>query len=396
MAEATNDGVMNRILIVAAFVSALLGSLCGQAGAQEYFPPPDAWQTKAPADEGFDPELLAKAIDFAKANETDMPADFSTQAEIFGRPLGPLPMKRAATNGIILRHGFIVAEFGDTLAADPSYSIAKSYLSTLLGLTLSRGMIADIDEPVGQRVHDGGYDSPRNAKVTWRHHVTQTSEWEGDLFGKSHTFIGAAEYGKSEMKPRELKEPGTYFEYNDVRINRFSLSMLRLWKRPLPEVLKAEIMDPIGASSTWRYIPYDNAEVEVDGKRMMSVSGGTRWGGGLWISTRDHARFGLLMMRKGQWAGKRILPESWIAAATGSQGVRRDYGYLWWLNTDGRWPDAPKSAFAAQGAGQNSIWVDPEHQLVIVWRWHREAQAEFYKRVLAALHADAAPGVSKP
>src|SRR6185295_7103645 len=137
------------------------------------------------------------------------------------------------------------------------------------------GMIKSVKDPVGELIHDGGYGSPHNAKITWEHHATQTSEWEGEMFGKSHTFIGKEAFGSGEMKPRELREPGTYYEYNDVRVNRMSLSLLRLWKRPLPEVLRSEIMDPIGASRTWVYHGYDNATVEVDGKPMKSVSGGT-------------------------------------------------------------------------------------------------------------------------
>ena len=70
------------------------------------------------------------------------------------------------------------------------------------------------------------------------------------MFGKPSTFIGRAEFGRGEMRARDIREPGTHYEYNDVRVNRMSLSLLRLWKRPLPEVLKTEIMDPIGVPST--------------------------------------------------------------------------------------------------------------------------------------------------
>jgi CubicO group peptidase (beta-lactamase class C family) len=352
-----------------------------------YFPPKGTWERKTPDALGFDPAALNEAIEWAAKQETDMPRDFSTQAKIFGKPLGPLPASRALTNGVIIRHGYIAASFGDIEAADPTYSIAKSYLSTILGLTIDRGMIRDIDEPVGKLVHDGGYDSPHNAKVTWRHHATQTSEWDGSLFGKSSTFVGKEEFGDGEMRPKALMEPGERYEYNDVRINRFSLSLLRLWKRPLPEVLKTEIMDPIGASDSWKYHAYDAAVVEVDGRKLPSVSGGTRWGAGLWISTLDHARFGLLALHKGEWQGRQLISKRWFEAATSPQGKNPEYGYLWWLNTTHRWPEAPVSAFSAQGAGNNSIWVDPEHDLVVVWRWHKgdRTQAEFYKKILAAL-----------
>lgn len=355
------------------------------AGSAEYFPG-ERWERRKPSELGMDDAAVAAAVAWAQAQETDWPKDFSTQEAMFGRPIGPLPKGRASTNGVIIRNGYIIAEFGDTSAVDPTYSVAKSYLSTILGLTIDRGLIHSVTDRVGETVHDGGYDDAHNALITWQHHATQTSEWRGSLFGKSHDFPGAAEYGKAAMPARELHDPGTYFEYNDVRVNRLSLSLLRLWKRPLPDVLKSEIMDPIGASSTWTWHAYDNATVDVDGTPMKSVSGGTRWGAGLWISTLDHARFGLLILRKGRWNDRRIVSEEWISEATRVQGVRKDYGYLWWLNTDNRWPAAPRSSFSAQGAGDNTIWIDPEHDLVVVWRWHRgDAQGEFYRRILAAV-----------
>jgi CubicO group peptidase (beta-lactamase class C family) len=146
-------------------------------------------------------------------------------------------------------------------------------------------------------------------------------------------------------------------------------------------------MDPIGASATWQYHAYDNAIVDIDGTPMPSISGGTRWGGGLWISTLDHARFGLLILRHGTWGDRQIISKKWLQEATRQQGVNQEYGYLWWLNNQGRWPAAPASSFSAQGAGDNTIWIDPEHDLVVVWRWHKGggAQAEFYQRILGAI-----------
>lgn len=366
----------------------LLSAACA---AKPYYPAANTWEHRKPSDLGMDDAKITQAITWALTQETDMPRDFSTQEKIFGKLLGPIPTTRATTNGIILRLGYIIAEFGEpgaTSAADPTYSVAKSYLSTITGLTIDRGLIKDVHDPVAKYIHDGGYDSPHNAKVTWHHHITQSSEWQGELFGKPSTFIGKEAFGSSEMKPREIKEPGSYYEYNDVRINRLSLSLLRLWKRPLPDVLKTEIMDPIGASATWSYRAYDNATVDIDGTPIPSVSGGTRWGGGLWINSFDHARFGLLISRGGKWNDTQIISSNWINEATKPQGVNTSYGYLWWLNNEGRWPAAPKSSFCALGAGSNTIWIDNEHDLVVVWRWHKggDAQNEFYKKILAAIN----------
>ena len=357
------------------------------AKAAAYSPTRDSWETRKPAEVGMDEGLLNQAIEYAKTRDTNWgKADYTAdQIKTFGRPLGPVPPSHGRTNGIILRHGYIVAEFGDTSVVEPTYSVAKSYLSTIAGLTVDRGMIKSITDPVRSYIKDGGYDSPHNSVITWDDHLRQASEWEGTMFGKVSTFIGHDEFGDGEMKPREIRRPGTYYEYNDVRVNRLSLSLLRLWKRPLGDVLKTEIMDPIGASNTWKWIGYDNADVDVDGKKMRSVPGGTRWGGGIWMSTRDHARFGLLMSRMGKWNDRQLVSESWIHRATAKGGPENsnDYGYLWWLNTKGGTKGVPTTTFSAQGNGSNTIFIDPDDDLVIVWRWH--AGGDFYARVVASI-----------
>ncbi len=360
-----------------------------KSGARKsvYYPPRgDAWERRRAEDVGMDSALLDEAVAYAKTQETRVPRDFSTQVETFGSLLGPLPKERGETNGIVIRHGYVVAEWGDTRRIDPTYSVAKSFLSTVLGLALDRGLIRRVEDPVRDYIKDGGYDSPHNAKVTWEQHARQTSEWEGEMWGKKSDFVGVEQFGKGKREPRPTKEPGTFWEYNDVRINRFSLSLLRVWRKPLPRVLKDEVMDEIGASNTWQYHGYANSDVMVDGKKMSSVGGGTRWGGGLWISTRDEARFGYLFLRNGRWKNKQIISERWVKAATEPSSVKPGYGFLWWLNTGRKeWPSAPETSYAALGYGSNTIWVDPEHDLVIVWRWHQPNPDELIKRVLASV-----------
>jgi CubicO group peptidase (beta-lactamase class C family) len=351
-----------------------------------YFPPAGAWAHKTPAALGIDAGKLAEAIAYASAHETERAQDFSDQQQTFGQPLGSLPTKRAATNGVVIYKGYVVAEFGDTDFVDPTYSVAKSMLSTVTGVALRDGKIADLNQPVGQRVQDGGYASPHNAPVTWKHHLQQESEWEGSMWGKNADFIGHEAFGAGERKPRTLGEPGSHYEYNDVRINRLALSLLRVFGKPVPEVFQAEVMDPIGASNTWKWVPYHNSYVELNGKPAASVSGGTRWGGGMWIASWDMARFGYLWLNKGVWNGRQILPPEYVKAALTPSENGPDYGYLWWLNTRGKnLPGLPGTAFAALGAGSNDIVVSPEHDLVIVWRWHAGNPAEFAKRVIAAL-----------
>src|SRR5262249_60859596 len=123
-----------------------------------------------------DEAKLNEAIAFMKARETNVARDFSDQEKIFGKLLGSVPTERAATNALIIRHGFIVGEFGDTLRPDPTYSVAKSMLSTVAGVAVDRGLIPGLDEPVGKSIHDGAYDSPHNKLITWRNHLQQQSD----------------------------------------------------------------------------------------------------------------------------------------------------------------------------------------------------------------------------
>jgi CubicO group peptidase (beta-lactamase class C family) len=386
-----NRRLKTLILLLFALSAGISGAVGEPQSAKRsavYYPPAgDGWQQKRPEDVGMDGALLEQAVAYAKTQPSRIPRDFSTQVETFGRVLGPLPKERGETNGMIIRNGYVVAKWGDTERVDPTYSVAKSFLSAIAGLAVDRGLIKYVGDPVKNYVTDGGYDSPHNSEVTWEQHLQQTSEWEGSMWGKKSDFIGVEEFGRGQRRPRALKEPGQYWEYNDVRINRFSLSLLEVWNKPLPRVLKDEIMDPIGASNTWQYHAYDNSTAKIKGRLMKSVSGGTRWGGGLWISTRDEARFGYLFLRQGKWKSKQIISEKWIRAATTPTYIAQDYGYLWWLNTARKqWPSLPVTSYAALGYGSNTIWISPEHDLVVVWRWHEDrSKDEFFKRILAAI-----------
>jgi CubicO group peptidase (beta-lactamase class C family) len=362
--------------LLAAWLAAGLNSQTAPAKHGTYFPASGSWQHKSPAEEGIDAAKLKEAVAWAEAHGSKW--DFQKdQVRTFGKVLGALPPGRAATNGLILRHGYIVAEFGDTKTNDPVYSVAKSFLSTTASLAFAKGLIRSIDDRVADYIHDGGYDSPHNAKITWKNHLQQESEWEGELWGKNANFVGLEEFGNGQREPREIHEPGTYYEYNDVRINRLALSLARVFGKSLPEVLRENIMDPIGASHEWKWQGYGSkSTAEINGKPVESVSGGTRWGGGLWINSQDLARFGLLILNWGNWDGKQLVSRKWIEEATTPSAHGPDYGYLWWLNTKQlEWPSGPRSSFAAIGNGGNIVWIDPDHDIVLVWHWHEAGKA---------------------
>jgi len=129
-------------------------------------------------------------------------------------------------------------------------------------------------------------------------------------------------------------------------------------------------MDPIGASTTWRWYGYEKSNIMIDGLRIQSVSGGGHFGGGVFINTLDHARFGLLFLRDGLWEKKRIVSSKWIELITKPSLNNRSYGYMWWLNQgDRKWSGLSENIFYAAGFGGNYIVIVPDHNLVIVTRW---------------------------
>jgi CubicO group peptidase (beta-lactamase class C family) len=128
--------------------------------------------------------------------------------------------------------------------------------------------------------------------------------------------------------------------------------------------------------------------VLLDGEAMQSVSGGGHWGGGMFISARDMARFGYLTLRRGKWRDKQILSENWVRQALTPTAPQPTYGFMnWFVNTDRKFiPSAPASAFAHMGNGTNMIYVDPENDLVVVVRWiENNAVNEFVQRLLASV-----------
>jgi hypothetical protein len=272
-----------------------------------------------------------------------------------------------------------------------TFSVTKSFLSTLAALALDRGLIRDVRDPVRLYVRDGKFDSEHNAKITWHHLLQQTSDWEGTLFETPDWADRPVPPDKPELwQRRPLNEPGARFKYNDVRVNLLAYCLLQVWRRPLPEVLRESIMDPIGASPTWRWHGYENSWVLVDGTRMQSVSGGGHFGGGLFISTRDQARFGLLFLRRGAWNGERLFSERWIDRLRAPADAFSGYGYMWWLNTGRRaLPDVPEHIYYASGSGGNFIVIDDKNDLVVVVRWMPQLN-DFLKLVLEAVKERAA------
>jgi CubicO group peptidase (beta-lactamase class C family) len=369
-----------------------------------FLPSPVAsgWERAAPAEAGFDPAKLNAATAFAEGAESPWPISLYypdgryvgivewNETGPWSDIVGPV-IPRGKPAGVIVKGGRIAAEWGDVSRVDMTFSIAKSYLAILAGLAHDDGLIA-LDNPVSRTLDDPHFSGDRNSLITWRHLLTQSSEWQGAIFGKSDQVdhnrqIGAGADNSRKGHLRDLKAPGSFYEYNDVRVNVLSYALLRTFGHALPEVLKERIMDPIGASDTWKWHGYSTSFVEIGGKQVQSVPGGAHWGGGIFISALDHARLGLLIARNGEWGGRQLLSKGWITEMLSPSATNPDYGFLWWLNRGrARYPHATEASVFALGAGSNIIWIEPDNDIVAVARWMNQTQFDaFFGHVLGAL-----------
>ena len=261
--------------------------------------PGATWERRDPAAAGFDPARLTAAIQFAIQSDAKAPRDMeqshyqSFGREPFGQGIGPFK-PRGEPSGVILRGGYIVAQWGEPDRVDMTHSVTKSFLSSVVGVAFDRGMIPSVRDTVwksqapiyrlrleapsepgttsGQSMFIDPFATPHNREITWDDMLRQTSDWEGTLWGKPD-WADRPSQNPAEWRTRVRAKPGATYEYNDVRVNVLALAATNVWRRPLPEVLRDYIMDPIGASSSWRWFGYDNAWITLDGRPVQVVSG---------------------------------------------------------------------------------------------------------------------------
>lgn len=345
------------------------------------------------------------AVAYAQAHEVPWPRDPAAEPGRWGvHHEDPLPFnrlrgpvhERGGVSGVIRLQGREVAAWGEPDRADLTFSVAKTYLALLAGVAHARGLLPDVNQSVAAQLPGIGFDDAHNRGVTWAHMLEQTSEWHGTCLGMPDQVEHHRRVAHDPKPPqgrkgdaRALQLPGTYWEYNDVRINQLSLALLHLLRRPLPEVLEEAVLRPIGASLQWQWAGYDDAWIELDGQRVQSVPGGSHWGGGVSISARDQALVAQLLLDGGSHDGRELIPRAWVQRMQQPCAIAPFYGWLTWLNRDGRlFADASRSSWFMIGAGGHYVWIDPEHQAVVVVRWLDPARASgFVTRVARALRA---------
>lgn len=372
--------------------------------------------------------LLNQAVEFSIQHEINWSHDPSLDPTGYGvhhsdpapwnKLKGPVH-KRGAVSGVIYRGGQLLKSWGDTERADQTFSVAKSYLALLCGKAIELGLIHHLDDYVDATLKanavssDEGFSDAHNSLITWRHLLSQTSEWQGISFGipdqvehNRHVVLDPKPILGKKGEARTIHPPGTYWEYNDVRINQLSRALLHLYRKPLGEVFKELFLNPLGSSGNFAWEGYEDSWVEVVTahhtpittgissqrvQKICSVPGGSHWGGGVRIGTLDQARIALMMLNRGHIhkgdTASALINASWIDEMQTPCPIAPFYGLLTWLNPGRKtFPGASEDAYFMFGAGGNYVWIDKSLDAVIVVRWIDPAHfPEFTIRVAKAL-----------
>jgi CubicO group peptidase (beta-lactamase class C family) len=273
-----------------------------------------------------------------------------------------------------------------------SFSVAKSFTSTLVGAAIKDGYIKSIDDKVSDYIPDlkgSVYDD-----VTIKQLLTMTSgvKWNEDyadpksdvaLFMEHKAEPGIDVTVSYMRKLKREAPPGTKWVYKTGETNLIGVLVSSATKKNLSEYLSEKVWRPFG--------------MEQDASWLLGSTGHEISGCCLQASTRDFARFGLFILGGGIAEGKSVLPDGWIAAATTKHADTDEagygYGYQWWSMNDG--------SYAARGIFGQGIFIDPKRKLIVASNsnWPKatdrqggdqeEKRLVFYKQVQLAIDNEA-------
>lgn len=291
--------------------------------AQTVFPAAN-WETATPASQGMDAQTLDQARAWLESHNSK--------------------------SGLVIRHGRIVAEwyFGDAdrYSQFAAYSTTKSMSSLATGLAIAEGKLA-LDQTVGKYFPDALPEGKR--AVTVKQLLSMTSGVHNDpsVVTREDKFSYALKTVGMDH------EPGTKWDYNNMGLSLLSPVFQQATGQPIDAYLAERVFQPIGVQpAEWKWERYEGYALPYSG----------------WHATaRTLGRVGLLVLNRGQWNDKQVVPAAWLKESVApSQELNKSYGYLWWNNTTNKWPEVPSDAFAALGKWDNNIFVAPSLDLVVI------------------------------
>ena len=249
-------------------------------------------------------------------------------------------------------------EGSDRRTRQTSFSVAKSFVSTLVGIAIDEGLIGGVSDPVTVYLPELAARDRRFERITLRHLLTMSSglryeeqslplPWGDDIETYYGTNLREIALEHTEIE----REPGKEWLYNNYNPLLLGLVLERATGMSVSEYLATRLWQPLGAEgdATW--------SLDSEG------SGFEKMESGLNATPVDYARFGLLLLHEGQWNGTRIISSQWVRAATAADATTdpaEHYQYFWWIDTE-----RPGRFYALGNLGQY-IYVAPDSGTVIV------------------------------
>jgi CubicO group peptidase (beta-lactamase class C family) len=295
--------------------------------------------------------------------EIDPPAPAGAESagfEAFLRDTGTLAFLIVDDDRLIYERYFGGTERRTRLT---SFSVAKSFLSTLVGIAIGEGLIASVDDPVTAYVPELAERDPRFERITLRHLLTMTSglryeeqslplPWGDDV----DTYYGTDLRDLALSATEVVAPPGGGWAYNNYNPLLLGLVLERATGMSVSEYMATRLWQPLGAEAdaTWSLDSED--------------SGFEKMESGLNATPVDYARFGQLFLHDGEWNGTRIVSKDWVREATttetsdapGDYYFADNYQYFWWIDT------VRPGRFYALGNFGQYIYLAPDADAVIV------------------------------
>jgi CubicO group peptidase (beta-lactamase class C family) len=312
------------------------------AGNTMYWPEDTQWEIRRPESAGFDARALDAVLDFAG--------------------------KQDSTGMLVMRKGYIVAERywkgWDENTPDRIFSTSKSIIGTLIGMAIDDGKIRSVDQPAADFVP--AWRNTDKQTITIRHLLSMTSGLGLYNDRKIMMPVGVDAFELMGQAPLE-HPPGTAWVYHSPAYRVLARILENATGETLSNYQQRRLLGPLGMRHTsWETLDAPNGRLNY-----------------LWMraSVRDMARFGLLILRGGEWRGQQLVSRDYLTMSTRkSQSLNPSYGFLWWLGgepfykrPDGgglkpgpMWPDCPRDAVGALGAFDKKIYVIPSLDLVVV------------------------------
>jgi CubicO group peptidase (beta-lactamase class C family) len=255
---------------------------------------------------------------------------------------------------LVIRNGYIVSEtyFGSTTPETRReiYSVTKSFIATLVGIAIDKGLISGVERPVVEFFPDRSFANLDAAKqaMTLEHVLTMTTglDWtEGDPAYRQ--IYGSRDWVQSMLDEPMRSPPGSPFNYCSGCSHLLSAIIQRQTGMNTRDFAQRELFGPLGITgAAW---DTDTTGIPIGG-----------WG--LKLTPREMAKLGYLYLNGGMWDGRQIVSSEWIETATRKHTATDSelgYGYQWW--TYPRW-----GAYAALGRYGQTIFVVPDLDLIVV------------------------------